>query len=71
MNIATKLRSKATLSGNGRKADCDVTINKLNAVTIILIDDVHSLLPDGEYTLTVSGEPSSQWRRINRRWERL
>jgi hypothetical protein len=71
MNIPTKIRSKATLSGNGHDADCNVTINKLKAVTTIVIDQIHSLLPDGEYTLTVSGEPSSQWRQSKRRWKRL
>jgi hypothetical protein len=64
MNIPTKIRSKATLSGNGHDADCNVTINKLKAVTTIVIDQIHSLL-------TVSGEPSSQWRQSKRRWKRL
>jgi hypothetical protein len=71
MDIATKFRSKATLSGNGHDADCDVTINKLKAVTTIAIDQVHSLLPDGKYTLTVRGELSSQWRQSKGLWERL
>jgi hypothetical protein len=71
MNIATNFPSKATLSGNGHKVGCDVMVNKQNAVTTIFISDVHSLLPDGEYTLTVLGEPSSQWRRSKGVWERL
>jgi hypothetical protein len=71
MNIQITFRSKATLSGNGNEADCDVMINKLKAVTTIVIDQVHSLLPDGEYTLTVPDEPSSQWRQSKGRWERL
>jgi hypothetical protein len=71
MNIPTQLPSKATLSGNGHTADCAVMINKLNAVTTMNIYDFPPTLPDGEYTLTVPGEPSSQWRLTKRHWERL
>jgi hypothetical protein len=71
MNIPTKIRCKATLSGNGHDADCNVTINELKAVTTIVFYHINFLLPYGEYTLTVSGEPSSQWRQSKRRWKRL
>jgi hypothetical protein len=48
-----------------KAADCTVTISKMDGVeSSRTITDVSPRVPDGNYTLTVAGEPSAtRWRR--------
>ena len=55
-----------------RQAKCTVTITKRNGVETLAINDVEPRgIADGNYTLTVIGEPTSRWTRDNDGWKRL
>ena len=54
------------------QAKCIVTINKWAGVLTLAINDLEPRwIADGDYTLTVKGEPTSQWRRDRDGWKRL
>jgi hypothetical protein len=55
-----------------RQARCIVTITKIDGVEILAINDVAPRgIADGNYTLTVKGEPQSRWTRDRDGWRRL
>ena len=64
-------RLSGELTG-ARHAKCRVTINKWEGVVTFAINDLEPRwIADGDYTLTVTGEPTSQWRRDRDSWKRL
>jgi hypothetical protein len=55
-----------------RQAKCIVTITKRDGVETLSINDVEPRgIVDGNYTLTVSGEVTSRWKRDYDGWQRL
>jgi hypothetical protein len=70
-NIPTTEHRNGELTGP-RSAKCTVTINRREGVVTVTINDVEPRAPpDGHYTLTVKGEPTSKWKRDRYGWERL
>ena len=62
---------RGQLSGGARMAECDVTVNNRAGVLTLAINHVRPPLPDGNYTLTVDGQPPTQWKRDKNGWTRL
>jgi hypothetical protein len=59
------------LAGASR-AKCRVTINKWAGVKTLAINDLEPRwIADGDYTLEVTGEPTSQWKRDRDGWTRV
>jgi hypothetical protein len=55
-----------------RQAKCLVTITKKDGVETLVINDVEPRgIADGDYTLTVKGEPTTRWSRDHDGWKRL
>jgi hypothetical protein len=55
-----------------RSGACVVTINKRDGVVAVTLSEVDPPnLPDGNYKLTVKGEPPSHWQRDKNGWARL
>ncbi len=55
-----------------REATCIVTITKKDGVETLAIKGVEPRgIVDGNYTLTVKGEPRSVWSRDHDGWKRL
>jgi hypothetical protein len=54
------------------KAKCTVTLNKWEGVVTLAIKELEPRwIADGDYTLTVQGEPTSRWKRDRDGWTRL
>jgi hypothetical protein len=64
-------RLSGELTG-ARRAKCTVTINKWEGVVTLAIKELEPRwIADGDYTPTMKGEPTSQWRRDGDGWKRL
>jgi hypothetical protein len=65
-------RRKGKLTGH-QVADCTVTVSRRDGVeSSRAITDVLPRVPDGDYKLTVEGEPSpSLWRKDKNGWTLL
>jgi ABC-type Fe3+-citrate transport system substrate-binding protein len=67
----TTKRREGELTGP-RQAKCIVTITRRGSVETLAINDVEPRgIADGNYTLTVKGEPVTRWKRDHDGWERL
>ena len=67
----TTKRREGELTGP-RKAKCVVTITKRDTVEALAINGVEPRgIADGNYTLTVRGEPTTRWSRDYDGWRRL
>jgi hypothetical protein len=62
---------RGQLKGGARSAECKVTVYNMNGVLTLAIKDVNPRLPEGNYTLTVDGQPPTQWKRDRDGWTRL
>jgi hypothetical protein len=67
----TTKRREGELTGP-RRAKCIVTITKRGSVETLAINEVEPRgIADGNYTLTVKGEPTTRWKRDCDGWKRL
>lgn len=67
----TTRRREGELTGP-RQAKCVVTIIKRGGVETLAINEVEPRgIADGNYTLTVKGEPTTRWQRDHDGWKRL
>ena len=67
----TRKRRAGELAGP-RQANCVVTITKTDSVETLAINEVEPRgIADGNYTLTVKGEPTTRWKRDHDGWKRL
>ncbi len=67
----TTKRREGELTGP-RRAKCVVTITKRDSVETLAINDVEPRgIADGNYTLTVKGEPTTRWKRDHDGWKRF
>lgn len=71
MSNQTTKRRDGELTGP-RQAKCIVTLTKRDGVETLAINDVAPRgIADGDYTLTMKGEPTSRWKRDHDGWRRL
>jgi hypothetical protein len=54
-----------------RVASCNVTVHNRNGCLTLAIKDVNPRLPEGNYTLTVDGQPPTPWKSDRDGWTRL
>jgi hypothetical protein len=62
---------RGQLKGRVHSAECNVTVHNRNGVLNLAIKKVNPRLPEGNYTLTVEGQPPTQWKRDRDGWTRL
>jgi hypothetical protein len=62
---------KGQLKRGVRVAECNVTVHNRNGVLTLEIRNVNPRLPEGNYTLTVDGQPPTEWKRDRDGWSCL